>query len=62
VKTVVAKLEEDLEVQMHPDTLKRFLKRMVIACGRFRKSLKQRQVAEERDAKGQLLNQVRQLY
>lgn len=31
VKTVLAKLEEDLDVQMHPDTLKRFLKRLVIA-------------------------------
>jgi transposase len=31
VKTVVAKLEEDLDVQMHPDTLKRFLKKLVIA-------------------------------
>lgn len=30
VKTVVAKLAEDLDVQMHPDTLKRFLKKMVI--------------------------------
>lgn len=29
VKTVVAKLEEDLDVQMHPDTLKRFLKSLV---------------------------------
>jgi transposase len=26
VKTVVAKLEEELDVAMHPDTLKRFLK------------------------------------
>ena len=31
VKTVIAKLEEDLDLQMHPDTLKRFLKRLVIA-------------------------------
>ena len=29
VKTVVAKLEEELDLQMHPDTLKRFLKRLV---------------------------------
>jgi transposase len=29
VKTVVAKLEDDLELQMHPETLKRFLKKMV---------------------------------
>ncbi len=29
VKTVLAKLEEDLEFQMHPETLKRFLKKMV---------------------------------
>ena len=29
VKTVVAKIEEDLNLQMHPDTLKRFLKRLV---------------------------------
>jgi len=31
VKTVIAKLEEDLDLQMHPDTLKRFLKRLVTA-------------------------------
>ena len=31
VKTVVAKLEQDLDLQMHPDTLKRFLKRLVTA-------------------------------
>ena len=31
VKTVVAKLEEDLNLQMHPETLKRFLKKMVTA-------------------------------
>jgi len=31
VKTVVAKLEEALDVRMHPDTLKRFLKKLVIA-------------------------------
>ncbi|MCA1592529.1 MAG: helix-turn-helix domain-containing protein [Acidobacteria bacterium] len=31
VKTVVAKLEEAFDLQMHPDTLKRFLKKMVIA-------------------------------
>jgi transposase len=30
VKTVVAALEEDLDLQMHPETLKRFLKKMVI--------------------------------
>lgn len=30
VKTVVATLEQDLDLQMHPDTLKRFLKRLVI--------------------------------
>lgn len=29
VKTVVAKLEEDLDLMMHPETLKRFLKKMV---------------------------------
>lgn len=29
VKTVVAKLEEDLDLLMHPETLKRFLKKMV---------------------------------
>jgi transposase len=29
VKTVIAKLEEDLALQMSPDTLKRFLKKMV---------------------------------
>jgi transposase len=31
VKTVVAKLEEALDVAMHPDTLKRFLKKLVTA-------------------------------
>jgi transposase len=31
VKTVVAKLDEELELRMHPDTLKRFLKRLAIA-------------------------------
>ena len=31
VKTVVARLEEDLDLAMHPETLKRFLKKMVIA-------------------------------
>ena len=31
VKTVVAKLEEELDLQMHPDTLKRFLKSLVTA-------------------------------
>lgn len=31
VKTVVAVLEEDLDLAMHPETLKRFLKKMVIA-------------------------------
>lgn len=31
VKTVVAHLEEDLDLAMHPETLKRFLKKMVIA-------------------------------
>jgi transposase len=31
VKTVVAKLEEELDVAMHPDALKRFLKKLVIA-------------------------------
>jgi transposase len=30
VKTVVANLAEDLDLTMHPDTLKRFLKKMVI--------------------------------
>lgn len=30
VKTVVARLEEDLDLTMHPETLKRFLKKMVI--------------------------------
>jgi transposase len=29
VKTVVAKLEDDLNLVMHPETLKRFLKKMV---------------------------------
>ena len=31
VKTVVARLEEDLNLTIHPETLKRFLKKMVIA-------------------------------
>jgi len=31
VKTVIAKLEEELDVAMHPDTLKRFLKKLAIA-------------------------------
>ncbi len=31
VKTVVAVLEDDLDLVMHPETLKRFLKKMVIA-------------------------------
>lgn len=31
VKTAVAKLEEDLDLQVHPDTLERFLKRLVTA-------------------------------
>jgi len=31
VKTVVAVLEADLDLVMHPETLKRFLKKMVIA-------------------------------
>jgi transposase len=31
VKTVVAKLEEELDLAMHPDTLKRFLKKLVTA-------------------------------
>lgn len=29
VKTVVARLEEDLDLSLHPETLKRFLKKMV---------------------------------
>jgi transposase len=28
VKTVIAKLDEKLDIQMHPDTLKRFLKKL----------------------------------
>jgi transposase len=31
VKTVIAKLDEALDMQMHPDTLKRFLKKLAIA-------------------------------
>jgi transposase len=31
VKTVIAKLEQDLDLTMHPDTLKRFLKKLVTA-------------------------------
>ena len=29
VKTVIAKLEEEFDLRMHPDTLKRFLKKLV---------------------------------
>jgi transposase len=47
VKTVIAKLEEELDLAMHPDTLKRFLKKLAIASvasapassqGRWRRS------------------------
>jgi hypothetical protein len=31
VKTVIAGLDEELDLAMHPDTLKRFLKKLVIA-------------------------------
>jgi transposase len=31
VKTVIAKLDEALDVRMHPDTLKRFLKKLATA-------------------------------
>ena len=31
VKTVIAKLDEKLDVRMHPDTLKRFLKKLATA-------------------------------
>src|ERR1700748_3580999 len=31
VKTVLAKLDENLDVRMHPDTLKRFLKKLATA-------------------------------
>jgi transposase len=31
VKTVVARLDEELDLHMHPDTLNRFLKKLVIA-------------------------------
>lgn len=31
VKTVIAKLDEELDLTMHPDTLKRFLKKLAIA-------------------------------
>lgn len=31
VKTVIARLDEELDLVMHPDTLKRFLKKVVIA-------------------------------
>lgn len=31
VKTVIAKLDEELDLAMHPDTLKRFLKKLAIA-------------------------------
>lgn len=31
VKTVIARLDEKLDLAMHPDTLKRFLKKMAIA-------------------------------
>ena len=47
VKTVIAKLEEELDLAMHPDTFKRFLKKLAIASvasapassqGRWRRS------------------------
>ncbi len=41
VKTVVAKLEEDLDLAMHPDTLKRFLKKLVIASVASERASKQ---------------------
>jgi transposase len=31
VKTVIAKLDQELDLAMHPDTLKRFLKKLAIA-------------------------------
>jgi transposase len=31
VKTVIARLDEELDLAMHPDTLKRFLKKLAIA-------------------------------
>jgi transposase len=32
VKTVIARLDEELDLAMHPDALKRFLKKLVIAA------------------------------
>jgi transposase len=46
VKTVVAHLEQDLDLVMHPETLKRFLKKGYRFC-RARTWLKSRQVAAE---------------
>ncbi|MGI8495880.1 MAG: helix-turn-helix domain-containing protein [Pyrinomonadaceae bacterium] len=48
VKTVVSVLEDDLDLVMHPETLKRFLKKMVIASvGQERGSSQGRWVLSE---------------
>ena len=41
VKSVVARLEQDLDLAMHPETLKRFLKKMVIASVEHERGLNQ---------------------
>ena len=41
VKTVVARLEQDMDLAMHPETLKRFLKKMVIASVEHERGLNQ---------------------
>lgn len=51
IKTVIAKLEEDLDLAMHPETLRRFLKKNEYRFRRARTSLKSRQVGAEREEK-----------
>jgi transposase len=52
VKTVVAKLDEDLNLRMRPETLKRFLKKMVIdSLERERGSKTGRRALSERKKK-----------
>ncbi len=52
VKTVVAALEEDLDLLMHPETLKRFLKKMVTdSVAQERGSNRGRWVLSERKKK-----------
>jgi transposase len=52
VKTVVALLEQDLDLQMHPETFKRFLKKMVAdSVAHERGSNQDRWVLKERKQK-----------